>query len=204
MESPIKVLSEHFRGLWCYPITHSQRQVVGNWVPAYFHGIRDSSFNSVNRKIKSPCYSRRIKLHKTGEVNNSEYKAMVVNQKIYYNKEVSDNEIPSLTFMVILYNSVHGDTLLWVTWSRIKQPINLIRSLQANFIYSHLSWEDRWVRLLWEQSHWKGTWSSLLPWPLWADRHCLLYLCRIWLGLGSTAVFAGCTQDFFYLQLLFH
>lgn len=88
---------------------------MGNWVPAYFHGIRDSSFNSVNRKIKSPCYSRRIKLHKTGEVNNSEYKAMVVNQKIYYNKEVSDNEIPSLTFMVILYNSVHGDTLLWVT-----------------------------------------------------------------------------------------
>lgn len=80
MESPIKVLSEHSRELWCYPITHSQRQVVDNWVLAYLHGIRDSSFNSINRKIKSPCYSRGIKLHRTGEVNNSEYKAMVVNQ----------------------------------------------------------------------------------------------------------------------------
>lgn len=53
---------------------------MDNWVPTYLHYIRDFSFNSVNRKIKSPCYSRRIKLHRTEEVNNSEYKAMVVNQ----------------------------------------------------------------------------------------------------------------------------
>lgn len=53
---------------------------MDNWVPAYLHGIRDSLLNSSNRKIKSPCYSRRIKLCRTGEVNNSECKAMVVNQ----------------------------------------------------------------------------------------------------------------------------
>lgn len=35
-------------------------------------------------------------------MNNSEYKAMVVNQWICCSKEVSDNEIYSLTFMVIL------------------------------------------------------------------------------------------------------